>query len=164
MFSEEQQQLQQQQHHQKHQQQQQQQAPAFNNEGEPSYARFPLSRPMSPPVRSKYVTSPPPRANSTPPANHHLNNSQQRRIEDYEYTQLMMDKVFNKEKKIEIITLLLIISSLFFFRSPFFLLHTLSLYILYSLISSKKMVCQREIYSKGIINGWIVSKTQTIRV
>ncbi|GAA5804849.1 hypothetical protein HPULCUR_010357 [Helicostylum pulchrum] len=70
----------------------QQQAPAFNNEGEPSYARFPLSRPMSPPVRSKYVTSPPPRANSTPPANHHLNNSQQRRIEDYEYTQLMMDK------------------------------------------------------------------------
>ncbi|KAG2235782.1 hypothetical protein INT48_001008 [Thamnidium elegans] len=70
----------------------QQQAPAFNNEGEPSYARFPLSRPMSPPVRSRYVTSPPPRANSTPPANHHLNNSQQRRIEDYEYTQLMMDK------------------------------------------------------------------------
>jgi hypothetical protein len=45
---------------------------------------------MSPPVRSKYVTSPPPRANSTPPANHHLNNAHQRQIEDYEYTQLLM--------------------------------------------------------------------------
>jgi hypothetical protein len=60
------------------------------------YARFPLSRPMSPPVRSKYVTSPPPRANSTPPAahHHHFNYNQQqlqqRQIEDYEYNQILM--------------------------------------------------------------------------
>lgn len=62
-------------------------------ETELSYARFPLSRPMSPPVRSNYITSPPPRANSTPPANHYLNlqQQQQRQIEDYEYTQLMMN-------------------------------------------------------------------------
>ncbi|KAL9559043.1 hypothetical protein MBANPS3_000606 [Mucor bainieri] len=56
------------------------------------YARFPLSRPMSPPVRSKYVASPPPRANSTPPTaqHHHYNSQQQRQMEDYEYGQLLM--------------------------------------------------------------------------
>lgn len=75
--------------------------PAFIDEGnadlqqqqqKQTYARFPLSRPMSPPVRSKYVTSPPPRANSTPPAaHHHFNNQQQQRqIEDYEYNQILM--------------------------------------------------------------------------
>lgn len=63
--------------------------PAFDS-ADQSYARFPLSRPMSPPVRSKYVASPPPRANSTPPANHSTNNQQQKQIEDYEYAQLLM--------------------------------------------------------------------------
>ncbi|KAI8994619.1 armadillo-type protein [Pilobolus umbonatus] len=62
---------------------------AFDTADQQPYARYPSSRPMSPPVRSKYVNSPPPRANSTPPANHHLKASQQRHMEDYEYNQLL---------------------------------------------------------------------------
>ncbi|KAI8344917.1 hypothetical protein BD560DRAFT_14436, partial [Blakeslea trispora] len=52
-----------------------QEEPTSNIADQPSssYTRFPMSRPMSPPIRSQYVTSPPPRANSTPPTNHHLN-------------------------------------------------------------------------------------------
>lgn len=65
------------------------------------YAHFPLSRPMSPPVRSKYATTtaatiniaPPPRANSTPP-----NNNNQILLEDYDSLMMSMKQLNIDEK------------------------------------------------------------------
>lgn len=60
---------------------------------------FAPPRPMSPPVRSNYMTSPIPRANSTPPTNHHLNMNQKQQME--EYNQLIAGmSVMNMNEKV----------------------------------------------------------------
>lgn len=125
------------------------------------YARFPLSRPMSPPVRSKYVASPPPRANSTPPTaqHHHYNNQQQRQIEEYEYSQLLMgmsqasvnDKVCQGGRSSE--SRLICLSA-----SPFSHCWLLN-FLLWGLFSSMKKLCQKDICnssnsSRDTISGW----------
>ncbi|KAG0170012.1 mRNA binding protein puf3 [Apophysomyces sp. BC1034] len=46
--------------------------------GNEHFSRYQGTRPLSPPARSKFTMSPPPRANSTPPTNH-MNNAQRDR-------------------------------------------------------------------------------------